>query len=261
MLKDRWTTFAIFQKVLLCLLAAMVLLFSGLMVYHQCNPGVYFHDALLDVNGTAESGSYHGKSHNEIVNIVVGRESDTAIGVGFAIGDIVDDSCLVEYPLEAIQTVDGWKPGLRVSRNGHVLFEGAYEPGDYSESIGYLLYDQTGQRTIAFTFSGHTYGGGNGYWDYYEPDVGEILYFADGPELTTRGDWGMYALALFIAVLAAVQAAFPDELFQLHFALRPYVKDPEPTEFYYHKSNLAAALLAGMALIAFILALRALPAP
>ena len=89
MLKDRWTTFTIFQKVLLCLLAAMTVLCSGLMVYHQCNPGVYFHDALLEVHGTAESGSYHGKSHNEIVNIVVGRESETAVGVGFAIGEAV----------------------------------------------------------------------------------------------------------------------------------------------------------------------------
>lgn len=259
MLKDRWPTFAIFQKVLLCLLAAMTVLCSGLMVYHQCNPGVYFHDALLDVNGTAESGSYHGKSHNEIVNIVVGRESDTAIGVGFAIGDIVDDSCLVEYPLEPIQTEDGWKPGLRVSRNGHVLFEGAYEPGDYSEAIGYLLYDQTGQRTIAFTFSGHTYGGGNGYWDYYEPDVGEILYFADGPELTTRGDWVGFLAACFIALLAAVITVFPEELFRLKYGR--FVENPEPTEYYYLTTRFGSVLFTGMAFIAFILALRALPAP
>ena len=260
MLKEKWTAFDKFQKIMLCILAAMVVLFTILMGMSRSKPGVYFHDSLLKVHGTAESGSYHGKSHGEIVNIVVGRESETAIGVGFAIGDIVDDSCLVEYPLESIQTVDGWKPGLRVSRNGHVLFEGAYDPGDYTEAIGHLLYDQTGQRTIAFTF-GHTYGGGNGYWDYYKPDVGEILYFANGPETSTRGDWGYYALATLFVLLTALETAFPYELFQLSHALRPYVKDPEPTEFYYQMNRFGNVVFALLALATYILALRALPAP
>ena len=206
MLKDKWTTFDKFQKIMLCILAAMAVLFTILMGMSRSKPGVYFHDALLSVHGTAESGSYHGKSHGEIVNIVVGRESETAIGVGFAIGDIVDDSCLVEYPLAPIQTEDGQKPGLRVSCNGEVLFEGAYDPADYSDVLGYILYDQNGEWTSGFMLNFHAVAGGS-YWALYEPDVGEILRFANGPELTSRGDWAGFLATCLIVLMAAVLTA------------------------------------------------------
>lgn len=257
MLKDKWTAFDKFQKILLCLLAAMVVLFAILMGMSRSRFGVYFHDSLLEMHGTAESGSYSGKSHGETVNIVVGRESETAVGVSVCIDDIVDDSCLVEYPLAPIQTEHGQKPGLRVSRNGEVLFEGAYDPADYSEGIGYRLYDQNGELTIGFSIAGHTYGGGNNYWTYYEPDVGEILRFANGPELVARGDWGGFFAACLIALLAAVITAFPYELFLLKHHW--YVEDPEPTDFYYLSARFGSVILSGTALILLILALRAFP--
>ena len=257
MLQERWQTFNKFQKIMLCILAAMVVLFAVLMCISQGRTGVYFHDALLKVHGTTESGSYHGKSHGEIVNIVVGRESETAVGVSFAIGDIVDDTCLVEYPLAPIQTQHGQKPGLRISRNGEVLFEGAYDPADYSDGIGYMLYDQNGELTFGLTVVGHTYGGGNSYWTHYEPSAATILRFANGPELTARGDWAGFLATCLIALMAAILTAFPGELFYLKHHW--YVENPEPTDFYYLSARFGSVLLSGMALVLFIMALRAFP--
>lgn len=256
MLQNKWNTFDKFQKIMLCILAAMVVLFAILMGMSRSRFGVYFHDSLLEVHGTAESGSYHGESHGETVNIVVGRESETAVGVSFAIGDIVDDSCLVEYPLAPIQTEHGQKPGLRISCNGEVLFEGAYDPADYSEGFGYWLYGRDGKFTSG-PAAGHAYGGGNNYWTYYEPNVDTILRFANGPELVARGWWGGFFAACIIALMAALITAFPYELFRLKHCW--YVEDPEPTDFYYASARFGSVILSGTALILFILALRAFP--
>jgi len=257
MLQTKWNTFDKFQKIMLCVLAVMVALFAFLTAVSRDTPGVYFHDALLETAGSAENPVYSGKSHGEDVSIVVIRHSETEVGLSFVIGDIVNYACLVEYPLEPIQTEHGQKPGLRISRSGVVIFEGAYDPADYSESMGYVLYDREGKFTFGHTLSVHTYGGGNSYWTYYEPSVGEILRFANGPELTARGSWGSFFLACFVVLMAALTTAFPYELFLLKHHW--YVEDPEPTDFYYLSTRIGSVILTSTALVLFIMALRAFP--
>ena len=254
MLKDKWQTFDKFQKVMLCLLAAMVILFAILMGMSRCRLGVEFHESLLEMQGTAENAAYSGKAQGADVSIVVSRSDETTVGLSFEIGEHVHDTCLVEYPLEPIQTEHGQKPGLRVSRNGEVVFEGAYDPADYSEGIGYVLYDQDGQFTFSHALSVHVYGGGNDYWEHYEPGVDTILRFANGPELTARGDWLGFFVACFAVLMAAILTVFPYELFLMKHHW--YVENPEPTDFYYLSIRVSSVLLAGMALIAFLFALR-----
>ena len=257
MIQEKWTSFDKFQKVILCLLAAMVVLFALLMGISRARIGVEFHDALLKAEGNWKHGVYFGKAQNADVHIEVNQDSNAVIYVEFTIGEELHDTCVVEYPLESIQTEHGQKPALRVSRNGEVLFEGGYDPADYSDDVGYILYDQDGQFTFSSFYSTHVYGGGNGYWDYYKPDVADILYFANGPEFTARGDWVGFLAACFIALLAAVITVFPDELFYMKHHW--YVENPEPTEFYYAMQRLGAVLLTGMTLILLILALRTFP--
>ena len=252
-MQTRWNTFDNFQKILLCTLATMVVLFAILTNNSRGRLGVEFHDALLKVEGTTKHGAYFGKAQGTDVRIEVNQDSDTVTLVEFTIGEEVHDLCVVEYPLEPIQTEHGPKPGLRILRNNEILFEGAYDPADYADEVGYVLYDLDGQFTFSLFYSTHVYGGGNSYWEHYEPGVEAILRFANGPECASRGDWKGFLAACFIALLAAVITAFPDELFYMKHCW--YVENPEPTDFYYAMQRLGAALLTIIALVVFILAL------
>lgn len=181
----------------------------------------------------------------------------TKTTVELVIGDRIHENWLVEYPLEAIRTEHGdTKPGLRVSKDGLLVFQGAYDPADYSDVLGHVLYDRNGKWTIEHSFSFHASTGGN-YWGYYETSVNTVLEFANGPVLAARGSWQMYAMATLVALLAMALTAFPLELFQMEHRL--YVEDPEPTEFYFLMNRISSCFLTLVALIVYIMGVRQLP--
>ena len=248
---------SLFQKILLVILAAMILLFGVLTGIVRGRTGVLFHDALLEVRGTPENGSYSGESHGETVSIVVSRSSQTETSMGLAIGNLIDESWLVEYPLEPIRTEHGdTKPGLRVYKEDQLVFEGAYDPADYSDVLGHILYDKNGEWTIEHSFGFHA-ATESSYWVQYETGVNTVLEFVNGPELTARGSWQMYAMATLVAIMAMVLTAFPLELFEMNHHW--YVKDPEPTELYFVMNRVSSCFLALVALIVYIMGVRQLP--
>jgi len=238
----------------LAVITALALVVLNVVRRHE---GVLFHDTLLELSGTVENGSYSGESHGEAVNIVVTRESETKTGVGLCIGDFVDESWLVEYPLETVQTEHGPKPGLRVSRDGEVVFTGACDSGTRSDVLGYMVYNEYGVWELQTDLFFHTEYSDGGYWDYYETGISTVLDFAFGPPMVSRGDSVLFLYGLLMAVLAAVQVAFPNALFQWNH--RWYVKDPEPTEFYFGMIRLSSGILTILMLILYIMALRTIP--
>ena len=246
-----------FQKILLILLAAMILLFGVMTGVSRSWHGVEFHDALLKVQKTRENSTYSGKSHGETVNIVVLRESETETSVNLCIGDRIEEHWWVEYPLEPIRTEHGGMvPGGRVYKEGELVFEGAYDPADYSDVIGHILYDKNGKWTMDVSFDMHT-SVDNSYWQHYESGISTVLEFAHGPEQTARGSWLIYAMTTLLALLAMGMTAFPRELFEMNH--RWYVKDPEPTEFYFAMNTFVCCFLTVMALVLYIIGVRQFP--
>ena len=57
-----------------------------------------------------------------------------------------------------------------------------------------------------------------------------MAYFARGPELTSRGSWGLYLLITLLTGLLALDVLFPKALFYMNHACD--VRDPEPSDFY-----------------------------
>ena len=223
----------------------------------RSHKGVLFHDTLLTMQGTVENGAYFGEAHGEDVSITVSRHSETEIGLEFYISNVVHENWLVEYPLEVMQTDHGARPGLRISRDGEVVFTGACDPEDRSDVLGHILYNEQGVWDPQTDLFSHTEYGDGGYWDYYETSISTVLDFAFGPPIEHRGDSILFLYGLLMAVMAAVQVAFPNALFRWNH--RWYVKDPEPTEFYFGMVWLSVGILTVVSLILYIMALRTIP--
>jgi hypothetical protein len=90
----------------------------------------------------------------------------------------------------------------------------------------------------------------NDPWRNYELSRYQVMFFANGPETTTRGSWLHYGMAMFFSVICAVAVAFPYTLFELRYHWS--VKDPEPTDFYLRTNEIAGAVVAFVLLIVYI---------
>ena len=245
-----------FQRVTLFALAGMLLVFSVLLAITRAHKGVEFEDALLDVAEDANKTLYFGTVHGEYVEIMVSRDG-AATTVTYRIGARSEDVYTVETGLSAVKTsFNRYLPGVRISRGASVVFEGGWD-ADYSDSffVGGMLYDLNGDPSATLLVEMSV--AADGYWDDWQPSLGSVLYFVRGPELTAYGDIRLFAMAVVLLGMAALLIAFPTELFHLKY--RWDVKDPEPTEFYYGMTYLAAVLFACFALGAFITAVRTLP--
>lgn len=83
------------------------------------------------------------------------------------------------------------------------------------------------------------------------------MYFASGPELTTRGSWMLYFVMVFFSGLLALDAAFPLTLFRLRYCCD--VRDPEPSDFYLITQRIGWVVCFVLILFGYIWALRSLP--
>ena len=246
-----------FQKVVLFALVGMLVVFSVLLAITRAHKGVKFEDALLDVAEEANKTLYFGTAHGEYVEIVVTRDGAVTT-VTYRIGARSEDVFTVETGLPSVKTsFNKYLPGVRISRGTSVVFEGGWD-ADYADDFfeGGMLYDLNGEPTALPLVELHNSIAGD-YWYDWQPSLGSVLRFTRGPELTAYGDIRLFAMATVMLGMAAVLTAFPTELFHLKY--RWDVKDPEPTDFYYGMTYLAAILFACFALGAFIVALRTLP--
>ena len=245
------------RKIWLIVLAVMAVLFMALSQVISRYTGVQFHGALLKVQGTVENGAYFGKAHGEDVSIVVSRHSETEVGMELYISNVAHENWLVEYPLEPIMTEhDREVAGLRVSRNGEVVFEGGYDP-NYRVDGHYMLYNAAGEWDTGNFLSVSVKTGRSGYWGDYETSLNTVLKFVNGPEIKARGDLSLWFYGLVLSALAAALVAFPDALFQIKHHW--YVKDPEPTDFYYVENCIAAGIMTIAALAAYIAGVCTVP--
>lgn len=214
-----------FQKIVLLILAAMAVLFAVLTAVSRSQKGAYFEETLLRPSYPAGNVTvYAGKAHGTPVDITVTRDSETRTAVEFLIEGVLDDVCVVEYPLAPIRTERGTTAdGIRITKNGKLLFEGGYSPED---TYGWYrpdgAHDMDGFITVR--------PGTQDPWNGFEVDRSAALRFALGPELESRGSWALYFLMLFCTFFVALDAAFPMTVFYLQHCCD--VRDPEPSDFY-----------------------------
>lgn len=241
-----------FQKVILLLLAAMAVLFAVLTAVSRAQKGAYFEETLLRPESSAPNvTAYRGKAHGTPVNITVTRESETRTTVGFHIEGVLADVCVVDYPLEPVWTERGTTvDGIRITKNGRLLFEGGYSPeGIYGWYGPDGAHDMDGFITVR--------AGTADPWRDFEIGRSDALRFALGPELESRGSWGLYFMLLVFTLLLALDAAFPMTMFYLQHCCD--VRDPEPSDFYLICQRAGWAVLPLILLGGYCYALRIIP--
>lgn len=226
-----------FQKILLCLLAAMAVVFTVWTAVSRTHEGVAFHDRLLEIGEQGDTIVYSGTLYGTPVTIT-SREENGIRYVNFSADGEYYAACRVEYPEGTITTEHGKSiRRIRVIRNDEVLFSGGYDPEpDGNDFLHFFSEDGSWDPPVTVSAMGN----GNP-WHYFEFDVHDILRFAGEVETSVRGSLAVFFAALFFSVIAAILTAFPDELFYLSHFL--YVRDPEPTYFYYLCHRVACVLL------------------
>lgn len=213
-----------FQKIMLAVTAGMFVFFSILMIIFRMNPGVLFEESLLKTTNYENQTIYSGKAHGTPVTIIATRDRENAprTTVDFTIGTEIHDVCQVEYPLDPIRTASGKSVnGIRVTKNGAVLFEGGYDP---ESEFGWFNADGKYDPLVSLFMRPYISGDP---WYGYETTAADAVNFALGPMTAARGRPEGLGYAVFLSVLLVVDILFHKELFRWrHWSAR----DPEPTE-------------------------------
>lgn len=216
-----------FQKIVLVLLASMAVLFAVLIAVSQTRKGVYFEETLLRVAEDGDRTVYTGRAHGREVSISVTWPTNFRAEVEFFIQGVLDDVCVMEYPTDHIQTELGTTVnGIRIIKNGALLFEGGYDPDADSSWISW--FSPTGELDARQAIA--VRGVSSDFWQGYEIFASHVTRFAFGPELQARGSWAMYFLLLLGTFFVALDVAFPMSLFYLRHCCD--VRNPEPSDFY-----------------------------
>lgn len=211
-----------FQNVILIILAVMVVLFGVLTGIVRGQKGVLFQETLLKVTEAESQTAYTGKIQGVPVVITATPTASNVTTVEYRADGQKPDVYTMEYPLEPIWTEDGAVPGVRILKNGSVLFQGGYDP----EQEFLVWFDEKGNWDADITVTG-VY---DGYARHLDLSKSDVAYFARGPELTSRGSWGLYLLMVLLTGLLALDVLFPKALFYMNHACD--VRDPEPSDFY-----------------------------
>lgn len=235
-----------FQKVLLCILLAMAVVFGVITLVLRMKPGVRYQNALLKISQEGDSTVYSGRAKGEKVTIWACPQGEDRV-VKLTVGTLIDHTYRVEYPGGTIESSFGLQyDRVIITRDGLIRFDGGYHPdGPIS---GFC--DREGE--VDFWIEISVSGTAGGPWQDYEMSPTSIMAFANGPETTVRGSGVLYALGLFFSAFGAVFTAFPYTIFYLKVGRFVRNSDAEPSDAYLTGNWIGCLLFACMALVAYL---------
>ncbi len=241
-----------YQKIVLCILAAMTVFFAVWTAVSRTNDGVLFHDELLEVTPQGDTTVYSGTLSNTAVTITHRKDNDGTDLVNFSADGRYYAQCRVEHPKGTIKTEFGEEvERIRIIRNDEVLFSGGYDPDPTVNSfIHYYNEDGTFTMSPSVSIQAVT----NDPWTNFEFDISDIRSFADGPKTCARGSWPFFFLGLFVTLIGAVMVAFPDHIFFLRYSW--IVRSPIPTDFTLFCHKVASVLYIGLSLWAYLIGIN-----
>ena len=238
----------VFQKSVLVILAAMIVVFAGVTAFNQSRKGILFEDAILYRQEVTDADCFAGKVMGEEVTLLCWYGDGSEVKeFTLRVGDHIHDTYTVYLgepliPLSitysAVQV-----PTLRILKHDRVVFEGGY----WEETEAFF--------TPEGEFSGlnldmTTYVTGADPWEDYTMPKGMLVQLALEPELVDRGDWRLYGIMVLFTLLAMADVAFPYTLFRWRH--RRWVKDPEPTDDYMSVQHLVWMLVIPVLLAGYI---------
>lgn len=252
----------LFQKIVLVVLAAMMVVFAGVTAFQKSRKGILFEESILYRQKVTDADCFSGKVRGEEVSLLCwyGDGSGSKVFT-LRVGDRIHDTYTVYLgepmiPLQGITSgVRPEVPTLRITKNDRMIFEG----GCRTDFDMVYFYTADGKWT-SIGLMDVVVQTGRDFWENYTMKERLLVQLALGPELIDRGDWRLYGLMVFATLLVMVDVAYPRLFFRWRH--RWCVKDPEPTDDYISMQHLrwlispvvllagyiwAAATLAGVA--------------
>lgn len=236
---DRFRKLERYPKILLIALLLMVVVFAPIYGITASRVGYLYNDELFVPRQSEGALVYEAKVDGLDSTIIVALDTviinwgDKTYGPYSLREDptaVPDD---VSFPMTGIEILDGQK----------VYFRG----GVTDETTDFWLLSEDGNSDfmISYTMSdGIEYDMDGNPIDPMEPSPHEIISLLRGPELTHKGDWFSFLVAVFCAAATAVSILFADELFYLSICFRvENAETAEPSDWYISCRNFSWALL------------------
>lgn len=208
-----------YQKGILLLLVAMMIIFAPVYGVVSNRVGYLYHDEILVPVQDNECSVYTGKIDGKEAQFTVSDNTVTFLHGEKAYGpySVLEDPEAVPKNDPRAQNMTG----IEIRDGEEVLFRGGclYTESDNSD---FYLYTDAGWYpgvTITATMSDGTVVDGNGnIVDVMKPSIGTILDLVNGPELVSKGQWmlGWFG-GVILSVITAVSILFADELFRWRF--------------------------------------------
>lgn len=244
------------QKSLLLLMAAMILVFTALYPVTIAQTGFAYRDAILVP--THENGStvYSGTIQGKQAAFTVWEDKTVYFQYdGKTYGPYTAKEDATAIPKDS-QSENGMV-GVELRQGEELLFRG----GVLDDGNHLWLYNEDGSignDIIVTVNEGTSITDENGnVIDPMEPPAATILTLMGEPELTHKGDWLAWFGAVFICVLNALSILFADELFLWGLRFRVRNADcAEPSDFEIAGRYTGWTLLTIAALVIFIIGLQ-----
>lgn len=254
---NRWRALTPFPRIMLCIQAGLLVLFTILYPLLGMQRGIDFQGEFLRQVERGEDTVYTGTLDGKTVELTY-----TPSGALFyRWGDVeYGPYTLTEDPtaLPPSETM-GRVTGVELRLDGEILFRGGYgwdglylvkEDGTELDTIESIVTYQSGE-TVIYSSDGtqRTYGDGLSV-------SRAISLLLEGPSLRSRVDGEGYFLGTLVVVINAVAILFADELFRWN--LRWSIRHPEraePSEWELFSRGFSWVLLTIVALIGYMMGL------
>lgn len=248
-----------YQKGLLLLMTAMVLVFAVLYPVTISRVGFEYKDTILLPSQENGNMVYSGKIQGKQAHFTVLEDKSIIFQYGNKIYEpytIKEDAAAIPKNEEMAE----YMTGVELRQGEDILFRGGVlETGETENS--YWLYNEDGTlenlRISYVTSDGIERDENGNIIDPAEPSASTILELMNNPELTHKGEWFVWFEAVFVCILNAVSILFADELFRWNLTFRIRNADhAEPSDLEIAGRYIGWTVVLIMAFVIFVMGLQ-----
>lgn len=216
---DRIKSLNLYQKCVLILMVAMALIFAAIYLVTIQRVGFEYKDTILVLSQENGSTVYSGKIQGKQAHFTVSEDKTVVFQYDnktYGPYTAKEDPTAIPKDKEMAK----YMTGVELRQGEDILFRG----GVLKSGERYLLYNEdgtSGNFGISYVTSDGIQRDENGnVIDPLAPSAFTILELMKEPELTHKGEWLVWFVAVFICVLNALSILFADELFRWNLAFR-----------------------------------------
>mgnify|MGYP005767367093 CR=1 FL=1 len=243
-----------YQKGILILMAAMILLFTALYPIVLSREGFLYRDALLIPSEEGGNTVYAGKIEGQPASFTLYDDRS----VQFQYGDATYGPYTAAEAPDALQNLDlgDGAVGVELRCGEELVFRG----GVLRQGDGMMLFNEDGSIYTdigVMTSGGFIFNEEGEVIDPNEPSVSDILMVMAGPPLDHKGSWFGWVMGVIACILTTVDILFADELFRFHMAFHiSRAEDAEPSDWEIAGRYIGWTVMPVIALVLFIIGLQ-----